>query len=45
MKYELRLKSILESLQHSTQAISWEKIRTMTMEKNGMTMGWWHFIA
>ncbi|KAK5545047.1 DNA-binding proteins Bright/BRCAA1/RBP1 and proteins containing BRIGHT domain [Vermiconidia calcicola] len=42
MKYELRLKSILESLQHSAQTISWENFRTG--RENGMTVGWWHFL-
>jgi hypothetical protein len=45
MKYELRLKSILESLQHSAQAISWENVRTGNSEDNGMTLAWWHFLC
>ncbi|KAK5453356.1 DNA-binding proteins Bright/BRCAA1/RBP1 and proteins containing BRIGHT domain [Exophiala xenobiotica] len=45
MKYELRLKSVLESLQQSAQAISWEKIRTRKMEEIGMHLGWWHFLC
>ncbi|KAK5031427.1 hypothetical protein LTR13_007755 [Exophiala sideris] len=43
LRYELRLKFTLESLQASAKAISWDEIFT-NAEDMGMTVAWWHFL-